>query len=152
MNALKKLFQFLNNQSFVSLEEKIMGFFKTLPQLPAGIVDFIVSFGPYLALIGGILSVLSLLSVLSIGGAFLPYITPFLPAFYISIAGSVIAGIMLIASFEDLKNKKLFGWKLVFWSANVGILTSLLSLNLLGAVIGALINWYILSQIKPKYS
>lgn len=145
MEKAKKFFQFLNSKSFVSFEDKILGLFKSLPKLPKEIVSFIVSFGPYLVLIGGVLSVLSILSLFSVG-------TLFFPSYYIYVIGSVISGIMLILSFTDLKNKKMFGWRLLFWSSNVNIATSLLSLNIFGAVIGALISWYLLYQIKPSYT
>lgn len=155
MKLLAKLFSFVESKSLVSLEEKIMSFFKSLPKLPKEFVDFIVNIGPYLVLIGGIFSVLALLTLFSVG-SFLFYVaSPFVGirsfSFYFSIIGSVIAGLMMITSFTDLKNKKLLGWRLVFWAENISVLFNLISLNLFGAVISALISWYILSQIKERY-
>lgn len=156
MDAAKKLFLFLNNKSLVAFEEKVLGLFKSLPKLPVEIVNFIVSFGPYLVLIGGVLSVLSILSLFSIGTlvfySFAPLTRSLFPFYYIYVIGSVISGIMLILSFKDLQEKKLFGWRLVFWSGNVNIAASLLSMNFFGAILSALISWYLLSQIKQKYS
>ncbi len=155
MNQLAKLFSFVENSSLVSLEEKVMSFFKTLPKLPLNVVDFIVNIGPYLVLIGGIFSVLALLTLFSIG-SFLYYVaSPFVGirsfSFYFMIIGSVISGIMMLAAFTDLRNKKLLGWRLVFWAGNISIIFNLISLNLLGTIISALISWYILSQIKERY-
>lgn len=156
MKNLKKLFLFLNNNSFTVFEEKVLGLFRNFPKFPPEVSDFIVNFGPYLVLIGGVMGILSISTLIPIGGfslyTFSPFISPFLPFLYLTVFGSVISGLMLIAAFDDLKKRELFGWKLVFWAANIRIIASLLSFDLPGAVVGALISWYILSQVKEKYS
>jgi hypothetical protein len=152
VEKLKRLFSFLKNQPFIDLEIKIISLFKSAPKFPPGIVDFLVSFAPYLALIGGVLGVLSVLTFFSLGNIIYTFKPSFVTLFYLPIIGSIISGIMLIAAYPDLKEKKLFGWKLVFWAVNVSILISLLSLNLLGALLGAVVSWYILSEVKGKYS
>lgn len=155
MNKLRKIFLFLNKTSFVSLEEKILKLFKNFPMLPSSIIEFLVSFGPYLVLLGGIFSILSVFSLFSLGTyvyyRLAPFASVYSVSFYISIIGSVISGLMMIASFNDLKGFKLFGWRLLFWSANVGILVSLISLRFFGAILSGLISWYLLSQIRIKY-
>ncbi len=155
MQKLKKYFLFLNNSSLVNIEEKIVDFLKSLPKLPKSAVDFLISLAPFLALIGGVLSLLSIVSFF-IGTSALFYsafpLSNAFPYLYIALAASVISGLMLIAAFEDLKNKKIFGWRLVFWAMNIGILSALIGGNIFGAVVSAFLSWYVLSQLRGEYS
>ncbi|MCL5970300.1 MAG: hypothetical protein M1450_02240 [Patescibacteria group bacterium] len=155
MNKLKNYLQFLNSQNFVTIEKKIISFSVKLPKLPPAAVDFLVSFGPYLILLGGILNILSILSFFSLGNiifySFSPFIYPLSHFFYIAIAGTVLSGIILITAFEDLKNLRLMGWRMVFWATNLSVVTAIFSINFIGAIIGALVYWYFLSQIYSKY-
>lgn len=155
LNKLKNYLLFLNNKNFVSLEKKVLSLLTNFPKLPSTAIDFIVNFGPYLILIGGILSILSIFSLFSFSSilfsSFSPFIFPLSRFFYISIIGSIISGILLILAFNDLQNLKIFGWRLVFWATNISIITAVFSLNFIGGIIGALICWYFLSQIYSKY-
>lgn len=148
LNTLKKLFNFVNYAKFISTEEKILKIFASVPKLPVGVIDFIVSFGPYLVLVGGILGILSVLTLLSVT------VIPFVPIYfvYLNVISAFITGVASVTSFSELQKRSLFGWRLIFWSGNLAIIVSLISLNIIGAVLSALISWYILSQIKSKYS
>lgn len=130
--------------------------FKNFPKLSVKINNLIVLLGPYLVLIGGVLNILAIFSVFS-AGQFIFYsfnsLTNFNPlSYYIYIITTVLSGIMLIFSFKDLQEKKLFGWQLVFWSFNLSILTSFLTINIFGGILIALVSWYFLSQIRYNYS
>lgn len=156
MKNITDKFNFLNKKPLILLEDKIINLFKNLPKLPANIVEFLVSFAPYLILICGILSLLSITTILTVTGFSLYILTPFLAPLashvYLSVIGALVSGILLILSFNYLKEKKLFGWRLVFWAVNFSILISLFSFNILSAIINAAISWYFLTHIKYKYS
>mgnify|MGYP003394660955 CR=1 FL=1 len=123
------------------------------PALPTGAKDFIVSITPWLALIFGVLLVLS--SV----GALAPFST------YAGVGGSamwlmvysvlgIAEGALMILAFSGLKNKKLVGWNWLFWAEIIGLVSPIVSLRfggLLGAIVGAVIGFYFLFQIKSYY-
>lgn len=156
MNNFADKFNFLKNKPFILFESKIINLFKNLPKLPENIVNFLVSLAPYLVLVCGILSLLSIVTILSIAGFSLyvlsPFLAPLVSHVYLSILGAFVCGILLIISFNSLKVRNLLGWRLVFWSINFSILISLLRLNILSVIINAAISWYLLTQIKYKYN
>ncbi len=156
IDKLKGYLEFINSSSFVGIEEKILNLFKTLPKTPANINDFLVTVAPYLSLIGGVLSLLSVASVIFMRNALLYttsiFYNPMMALSPVYIISSILTGILLVVAFADLKNKKVFGWRLLFWSSNISILTSLLGFDFVSAVLGGFISWYILAQVRPSYS
>lgn len=155
MDKVKKIFNFVNNKPFTDVENVIANTFIKFPRLPKEISDVIVSFAPYLVLLGGVIGILSILTLFSIGNVFFNSVFAtgfgFLPFFYITVIASVITGIMMVISFEDLKAKIIFGWRLVFWSFTISVITMVITLNFFGALISAVISWYILVQVKELY-
>lgn len=156
MEQIKKALGFLNKGVFLNLENKILGLFKNLPHLPKNISDILVAIAPYFAIIGGIVSLLSVISLTFLNNAiFNSYAFLYGPSYNFSIVyivSSLISAVLLITAFSDLLNKKLFGWRLMFWSSNVGIISSLISLNLVSAVISAAISWYLLFEMRSSYT
>jgi len=129
--------------------------FKKLPPLPTNAVDTIAKITPILALVFGILGVL--LSVAGLG--ILSFLAPFAmmsgaaPHYgfgMIATVGWLISSVMMLLAYPGLKAGKTSGWNMLFWSEVVNVATSLLGFNL-GSVIGALIGFYLLFQIKPKF-
>lgn len=130
-----------------------------LPALPKGVNEFLVSVFPWLALVFGVLAVVSGL------GAF-GLLTAFAPVAVVAGAGQyaftglfaavvllVQGGIELLA-FPSLKAKKVKGWNLMFYSLLLSVLSSVVGLNvgsLVGAVVGFLIGYYFLYQVKSYY-
>ncbi len=156
MNKIRSFFSFLNTKQFVQLEDRVTKAFSKLPRMPKEIEGLIVSFGPYLVLLGGILGVLSVLTLFSIGNlAFYPvYVNAvsILPFYYLTIISSVITGVMMIVSFSDLQKRTIFGWRLVFWSFTISVITMLITLNIISAVVSAVVSFYILVSIKENYN
>ena len=128
--------------------------FKKVPALPASAVDVLFKLAPWIALVFGILGVLGSLAAVGVLTAF----TPFAMAGgvstyglgYVSVAGSAIASVLMLVAFPGLKAGKMAGWKMLFYSELVGVLASLVGINV-GGIIGALIGFYILFQIKPRF-
>lgn len=136
----------------------LIGFFdyylvKKAPfQLPAEVKEFLVKFGPWIALVLLLLSLPGLLLMLGVGTAFMPfggaaYMIGFSYLTIVLLAQLVLLGLALPGLFK----RKMSAWRLIFYSQLVGIAFSLLSGSILGALIGGLIGLYILFQIRPLY-
>lgn len=129
--------------------------FKKLPPLPANAVETIFKITPILALVFGILGVVLSISGLgvlafiaplaAIGGA-----TPQFGLGIIATLGWLASSIMMILAYPGLKAGKISGWTMLFWSEMVSVVTAVLGISF-GSVIGALIGFYILFQIKSKF-
>jgi hypothetical protein len=64
----------------------------------------------------------------------------------------VIRFVLRAAALPGLFARKMFGWRLVFYSVLVGLVESLLSVySIVFGLIGAVIGLYILFQIRPLY-
>ncbi len=133
--------------------------YKKLPALPKGVNEFIVSVAPWLALIFGVLAVVSGL------GAF-GLLTALSPFAMVAGAGryaftGLFAAVLLIVqggielwAFPSLKARKVRGWNLMFYSLLLSVVASAVSLSVgsvVGAVVGALIGYYFLYQVKSYY-
>jgi hypothetical protein len=121
-------------------------------QIPGEIREFLVKFGPWIALVLLIISLPALLVMLGIGTALMPfggvgYAAGFTYLSVMLLAQLVLQGLALPGLFA----RKMSAWKLIFYAQLIGIAFSLLSGSILGALIGGLIGLYILFQIRPLY-
>lgn len=140
------------NQLESTLEEYLV---KKAPALPENVKELIVKFAPYITLIMLIMALPAVLVLFGIGAL----LTPF------SYMGGVNAGMTYTVSMvvlavslvlEALAIPGLFkrtkqGWNLVFYSALVSAVSSLVSFNIVNLVIGTLISLYFLFQVKSYY-
>lgn len=139
------------NQLISSIEE----WFLKLPALPKKWLDVIVNITPWIALIFGILGVLGSFAAIGI----LTFLAPFVAlGSGVGVAsGGIIGAILafvasalLLAAFPGTKAKKISGWNFLFWSEAASIISSVVAISVAG-VVGALIGFYILFQIKSYY-
>ena len=126
-----------------------------LPNLPKGGRDALVSIMPWVAIIGGVVGV-----VLAIAG--LGILTAFAPLALMVDGGAGIGGgmvhavillaasVLLIMAYPGVKSHKEKGWRLLFWSEAVYLISAVISFNL-GSVLGSLIGFYIVYQIRSYY-
>lgn len=130
--------------------------FNKLPSLPKGGRDVLVAITPWVALVFGILGVLvglgglgilSVLSPLMLLGSGVSSTTGSL----LSIAVALVSSVLMLVAFPGLKAKKRQGWTLLFWSQVVALVSSLVALSFVGGIIGAVIGFYLLYQIKSYY-
>ena len=146
------------NQVISMLEE----WFSKLPALPANLKATLVKIAPWLALVFGILGVvgslggvLALLGLGAFGVSMMPY--GGLSVVNASAFGIVVlllglaASVLMLMAYPGLKDQKMSGWKMAFWSEVVSLLGSLVAFNFVGLLVGALIGFYILFQIKSSY-
>ena len=121
-------------------------------QIPDGGKEAIVKYGPWILVVLLVLSIPAILLILGLGTVLLP----FAPIAATGIAGAwVVLLISLgleIAALPGLFARKMSGWKLLFYARCITILYSLMSYAIIGAIIGGLISFYILFQVREKYS
>ena len=137
----------------------IIGFFdfyfvKKAPfQIPEQGRELIVKWGPWITVVLIALTLPLILVLLGFGTAFIPfggyaYATGFgLGAIFLI----VYFGLM-IAALPGLFARKMSGWRLMFYAELSALVHSLLILAIVSGIIGALIGFYILFQIRTKYS
>lgn len=137
-----------------SLVKSLEEIFKKLPPLPTNAVDVLFKITPWLALIFGILGVLTGLAGFGILTAFAPFAVAGGVSGYglgfIAAIGLGVSSLMMLLAFPGLRAGKMSGWTMLFWSEVVNVVASLVGFSL-GSVIGAIIAFYILFQIKPKF-
>ena len=151
-------------------------FFKSWPQLPKGFVDWLSKNVYWLALVGGILSLLvgvigliGLPTTLSASST----LDDFARAFgvstqlswqfkfsaVVSVVQSLVSGVLLLLAYTPLKAMKASGWKFLYWNAllvwSLNIIYALITINIfsivLNVVFGAIGLW-ILFSIRPAFN
>lgn len=140
-----------------SLEETLDTYFgQKAPSLPPGVREFIVKIAPWLILISVILSIPALLALFGISAVVLPMsgyygYNPAGPMWIVSMVLLAITVVLEALAIPGLLKRNKFGWNLIFYSVLVSLLSNLVIMNLLGLVIGALISFYLLFQIRSYY-
>jgi len=131
--------------------------FDKFPPLPKNWRDTLARIAPVLALIFGILGIL-----VAIGG--LGTLTFVSPLAVMGGAGGIVgmgiistliylvASVVLLAAYPGLKAKKYSGWKLLFWNEVINLVGGVIGLHtVVSAIIGALIGFYLIFQIRSYY-
>ena len=129
------------------------------PSLPAALKELLVTFAPWLSLLGGALGLIVFIPgmllllvfspVAAVGGGGLDYVGTMIHL-VLSAAGAV----MSVLAFAGLRRRSLAGWTMAFWATAVYLVAGLLPIgvgSIIGALIGGAIGLYVLFQIKPYY-
>jgi hypothetical protein len=138
------------------LEEQLEPvFLNKFPAFPENVKEGLAQYGPYIMLVLAILGLLGLLTAFGLGTAAIgigavAYGSGF--NFYVGILFSAVILVMYLMAFTPLKARKRAGWNLIYYALLLSIASSLLQLNILGAIIGAVIGFWILFQVREKYS
>lgn len=133
-------------------------------QLPKGLTDFIVQYGPWITLVIAVLMLPAVLVVLGLGAA-VGNISAYYGAnvgFFYWLAMLVLVAqiVIMFVSVPMLLKRQRQGWLLIFYadiaSFAYGILGSLSSpysavSGVIGALIGVVIGMYVLFQIRGYY-
>ena len=148
----------MNTHTGVEPPKDLIGFLdfylvKKAPfQIPDAGRELIVKFGPWITVVLLILLLPLLLVALGLGAVFMPFGGVGYAAGFGFLTIVVIIEIgLLIAALPGLFARKMSGWTLLFYSQLVGIVHSLLSGNIIGGLLMALIGLYILFQVRPLY-
>lgn len=126
--------------------------YSKFPNLDIELINFIVKVLPLFTLIGGIL--MTLASIAEVLG--MPFISVFtldkstlIQTLFLTGAMGIMQGIVMISAFSSLRKKSIKGWKLIFWSQVLWIISSIISLS--PSVLLGLVFLYPLFQVKSEY-
>lgn len=124
--------------------------FKKAPHLPKNIREVLVTITPWLALIFGILGILG--GIGAVGVSPIALFGGVYASAFVLFSGilALAASVLLLMAFSSLLKRQVKGWTLLFFAEVISAVASLLSLSV-GAVIGVLIGFYLLFEIKGQY-
>lgn len=121
-------------------------------QIPDGGREFIVKYGPWITIFFMVISLPALLFILGVGTFLMPFGgVGYSSAFGLSAILLIVHLGLMIAALPGLFARKMSGWRLVFYSQAISIVSSLISGAILAAIVGGLIGMYILFQIRSLY-
>ena len=129
-------------------------FVKKAPfQIPEQGREAIVKWGPWIAVVLIALSLPAILALLGFGASLIPFGGYYYATgFGLSTIFLIVHFGLMIAALPGLFARKMSGWRLMFY-AEVATLVYLLAFYaIVAAIIRALIAFYILFQIRTKYS
>ena len=130
---------------------------KKAPALPKNIKEILVKLAPWGAIIGVVLSIPAILAFFGLSAMMsgLPY-----GAYGMMRAGGgfSLAALFLVATavlealaIPGLMKRKMAGWNFLYWGVLVNAGYSLLSYDIVGLIVSALISLYLLFQVKSYY-
>lgn len=131
--------------------------------LPIGLKEFIVKVSPYLVIIFAILTLPIIFAAIGLSAFLAPFAMMgsvmggygygwgFGFSAIISLVTAVAALIVEVMAVPGLFKRTKGGWRLVFYATIISLIGSILSFNIIGGIIGAIISWYILFQVKEMY-
>lgn len=130
---------------------------KKAPALPLNIKELLVKFAPWLTILGVILSIPAILAFFGLGalmmssryGGYALANSGF--TYTLAIIFLVVTAIMRGLAIPGLLAKTKKGWTMLFYSVLVSLVYSLLSFDIIGGLLGALISLYLLFQVREFY-
>lgn len=160
------------------LEDQLGQLFKDLPALPKGAKDLLVQWWPYLALIIGVLQLFAAWSLWQLAnwsnalvdyanrlGQYAPGYTAGYSAtdkmiIYVGLALLVINGVLFLMAFSPLTKKLKRGWDLLFLASAINVVYAIVQVfmasrgifSFITSLIGSAIGFYLLFQIRDRYS
>jgi hypothetical protein len=139
-----------------SLEKTLSTYFHDkAPKMPQDIQELIVQYGPWLMLVMLILSVPSIFGILGFGAMISPYSSLAFktagPIYLVIWALSIVILALDALALPGLFKREMRSWRFIFYSTLIAAVQDIISLNILGLIIGSAIGFYILFQIKHNY-
>jgi hypothetical protein len=124
--------------------------------IPMGGKEFLAKVAPYLVILFAFMAVLALLALLGLSSLLAPVgmMMGGLAFGWFGIVAAVtsIGTLVLeVMAIPGLFKRTHAAWRLMFYASLVSFAGSILSFNIVGAIIGGLIGWYILFQMKELY-
>ena len=140
-----------------SLEAMLAPFFEKFPHLPEKGREAVVNVSPWIALIFGILGIVSLLGVGGLGLGVSMFAYGFGMSMFIHLAIALLSSVLLLMAYPGLKAKSKKGWNFAFYSEVVSVAGGVVGIamwgagGIIGVVIGALIGFWLLFEIHSYY-
>lgn len=125
-------------------------------QIPMGGKEFLAKVAPYIIIVFSVLALPAILALFGITAVFTPLAMmggSMGWGFFgiVSVATSAIALVLDVMAIPGLFKRTHASWRLLFYASLVSFVGGVLSYNPIGTVIGAIIGWYILFQVKELY-
>lgn len=144
-----------NKNSISGYIDSVGKMFAKLPAMPKGGRDFIVMIVPWLALIFGILGLLGSISAFRLFTYFPPMVywggtARLAGTGIIVLILGIISSVLLLMAFSGTKNKKEKGWRFLYYSEIVALVSSVITVSP-GGILVALVGFYLLYQIRSYY-
>ena len=129
-------------------------FVKKAPfQIPEEAREIIVKWGPWVTVILLALMLPLALAVLGIGTIFMPFGGyAYATSFGLGAAFLILHFVLMIMSLPGLFARKMSGWRLMFYAQVASLIESIFYYAFLTGILTALIAFYILFQVRRKYS
>lgn len=124
-------------------------------QIPQGGKEFIAKVSPYLIILFAIATLPLILFALGLGAILAPF--AILGGWHMGGLGmlsallAIVTLVVELSAVPGLFKRTRQSWRLVFYASLISLAANVLSLNIFGGIIGAIIGWYILFQVKEVY-
>lgn len=125
-------------------------------QIPMGGKEFLVKVAPYLIIIFAILAIPAILALLGLSAVLAPVgmmMGGMSWGWYgiVTAVSSITVLVLEVMAIPGLFKRAHTAWRLLFYATLVSFVGSVLSFNIIGAIVGGIIGWYILFQVKALY-
>lgn len=126
---------------------------KKAPGLPKQIKEFIVNYGPYLIIVSLLFAIPSILALFGLSTLSVPFRSFGRLGFNYTLSTIVllITLVLQVIALPGLLKKQASAWRLMYYVIIVKAVHSLLLFSLGGLIIGTLLSFYVLFQIKNYY-
>jgi hypothetical protein len=132
--------------------------------LPKDAKELIVKVSPYVIIICAILTLPIIFAALGLSAILAPFAIMGISGYghvwgfssIISLITSIVAFILEIMAVSGLFNRTKKSWRLVFYASIISFIGSILSMtginSIFSGIIGAIVGWYILFQVRDLYN
>jgi len=143
-------------KSYLSTLEDTLNLYlvKKAPSIPENIKEIIVKYGPYLIIVSLFFSIPSILALFGLGSLFGSFHWGrygLNTSYQFSMAILTISLVLQAIAVPGLLKRTMSSWRLVYYSVLINCLHSLITFNLANFLIGGLLSFYLLFQIKSYY-
>ena len=149
-------------KQLAALESSLAPIFAKAPHIPQNGRDVIVQIAPWLALIFGVLGILSGLSLAGLGSFALPYMMVGygygLNGMIITIAVLVVivTSVLELLAWKPLSDRKKKGWNYLFYATVLSAVGAILQAvfggsGAISGLIGAVIGFWLLFEVRSMY-
>lgn len=149
-----------NASALASLEENLNLYFgEKAPAMPPNVKELMVKFAPWITLVLLVITLPAVLIALGLGALAAPLAFLIGPGYGVSSGAAYTVGILILGlsvllealSLPGLFKRTRQGWKYAYYATLVNVVGSLIGLNIVSAIITALVGFYILFQIRSYY-
>ncbi|MDO8609713.1 MAG: hypothetical protein Q7R95_04140, partial [bacterium] len=127
--------------------------------LPDNVKEIIVKFAPYLSILMLVVAIPGILLALGLGSVVAPFTAMMGPQYAVSYGMGYVVSMAVLAvsvvleamAVPGLFSRSLKAWHLLFYASLISAVSSLLSGQIVSAIIGAVIGLYFLFQVKSYY-